>query len=61
MDRRREGRTSAFDARWDPGTNWHQLGFKFSDVAGAADLDFGSDGHFNDLEDTVNPLQKSGQ
>ena len=34
------------------------LGFKFSDVTGAADLDFGSDGHFNDLEDAVNPLQK---
>ena len=47
-----------FDARWDPWTNWHQLGFKFSDVTGAADLDFGSDGHFNDLEDAVNPLQK---
>ena len=36
---------------------WRQLDFEFSDVTGAADWDFGSDGHFNVIEDAINPLQ----
>ena len=34
-----------------------KLSIKLIDVTRAADLDYGSESYFNDLEDSINPLQ----
>ena len=36
---------------------WRNCDFKLSDFTRAADLDYGSESYFNDLEDSINPLQ----